>query len=1855
MKKSLFILLAILPVLLFIPKSCNKTEEVVQKIRVNPEFAQYIRAYTTGVISKNSVIRIEMIEDLVTPEYYGTKVEQDLFKIIPYVPGETYWVNRNTVEFRPSMKLPSGTDFQVDFDLDELLDVPNEFEAFSFNFSTIKQNFSSGKTEMKAVKKTDLTKQQISGTVLTADDASEVEVKGLIVAKQKGDDLDVEWEHTSPREHHYLVKNVSRSDKASEVKIAFNGDALGASRDQEIEVEIPALGDFKIMDMEVVHEPEQYVRIQFSDPLSSMQNLDGLITIDDVDNLQFDIEDQEIHAYIPYRLSGEKTVNIFPGIKNINGYKMMAGDAVELLFEGIKPNVKIVESGVILPTSNERLYYPFEAVNLKSVDVFIKKIYQNNILQFLQLNDINGNSEMMRVSSEVAHQKVDLDKMGDVNLHEWNRFNLDLSQIIDVDPGAIYQVELRFKQQYNVYGCPESDGQELTTLALPEEEEWNEDSWQSYDYWYDDNYWSYSDGYDYRERDNPCHNSYYRYKSLKTNVLASDIGIVAKAGSDKTMHIFLNNLKSTDPLTGSTIEFYNFQQQLLGKTFSDSKGMAELRLKEKPFVIIVKNGKQRGYLKLRDGESLSLSKFDVSGATIQKDVKGFIYAERGVWRPGDSIYVNFMIEDRDNVLPKGHPVSFQLIDPKGNVVDQRTTSKNLNGLYDFRTSTMMESPTGNYTAQVQIGNRTFTKNLKIETVKPNRLKVALDFEGGLLKKNDPNQLGKLKVRWLHGADAGNLRAKIDLIVNRKHTSFTDFNDYVFDDPIKDFGAEEQTVFDAIVDENGYAEFKPDISIGSAAPGMLTANFVTKVFEKGGGFSIDRASIAYSPYESYVGISVPEGELDRGTLVTDEDVNIKVATLDESGNKISRKNLEVRAYKLEWRWWWDSYDNDLASYIAQSSTVPVLSSTINSSNGEANIKFHVKKPDWGRYYIQVTDPESGHSTGKIVYFDWPYWQRAERTSIENVSMLSFNTDKEVYTSGDMVKISFPSPSNGKAIITLESGTKVVDKFLINTTKGETQYQFKVTGEHSPNVFIHVTLLQPHNSTLNDMPIRMYGVAPISVENPGSHLNPVITTSDHFKPESIASINVKEQDGKAMTYTLAVVDDGLLDLTNFQTPNPWNHFYAREALGVRSWDMYDHVMGAFGVEMNRILAVGGDGSGRSKKPTKANRFKPMVRFVGPFYLPAGANKTHKIDIPNYVGSVRVMVVAGQDRKYGSGEKTVPVKSPVMVLGTLPRVLGPQEKVFLPVNVFAMEKGVKNVQVQIKTNGLIKVMGSKNKSISFHKPGDEVVDFGLMVGSEIGIAKIEIIATSGSHVAKHEIELDVRTPNPIVADVKEMVIQPGESWTPNVNFTGVKGTNSASIELSSFPPLNLGQRLKYLVRYPHGCIEQTTSSVFPQLALDQLIELDQDYRRTIATNIKAGLDRLRLFQTADGGFGYWPGDRENSEWGTNYAGHFMLEAAKKGYVIPSGLKSKWIKYQSNQAKRYVYSKYHNSDLVQAYRLYTLALAGSPELGAMNRLRESQALSLQAKWRLAAAYQIIGQSEVAQQLIKHAKKSVTPYRELSYSYGSNIRDEAMILETLVLLNNQTAAAGLAKSLADDLNNDQWMSTQTTAYSLLAIGKFLGENNAEKDMNFSFSYGGKQIVSKKTRLPMYQFKSDKAGKTSIQNKGNGVIYAKVVTEGSPLIGDKSAASNHVSMTVKYMTTSGENLDPTEIIQGTDFLAQITVTNPGTRRHLEEMTLNQIFPSGWEIHNQRMDNFASTLTNSSYDYQDIRDDRVYTYFDINSNISKTYTVKLNASYLGRFYLPTLECEAMYDNTISARIPGMWVEVVREKTVADNQQ
>ena len=1838
LKKILFILLVISLV------GCKDKTNTASEQRENLfEFREYISNVTSGVISTQSDVRVVLRNPSI--ELQKDQILEDaLLKVSPHTEGKVVALTNQSIAFIPEHGFKPDTEYTFSLDMKAIIDtIESDYKTFNFKVKTIKQQFNITTEHLQSYSKE---WQYLRGTLRSSDVMDLNTAESLISASQNGKSLRIKFDKSVKKSTQipFTIDSIQRLEEDSEILVNWDGTRQNIQDKGEATIKIPGKTNFTVVNITTFGGENQYLEINFSDPLKKDQNIDGLVNIEGAKKLSFIVEGNVLKVYPDQKIKGVANLTVFEGIVNTHGNALKTIVQEKIAFEQLKPQVRLLSSGNILPSSNN-LKINFEAVNLKAVDVTVIKVYQNNILQFLQNSNLDQSGNLTNVGRPVAKKAIQLQSNLSPSTGDWRAYALDLREIISPDPGAIYRVEFSFEKKYSAYTCEEDQVPfELNNFDTFKQDMVDSKQWDPTDdsYYYND----YDYDYNWNDREDPCTNSYYYNKVTSTNIIASDLALTVKKGKNESYFIAVNNIVSTEPLANTKITFYNYQQQPIGDVVTETSGTAMFDSPVPAYFAVAEHNKQKTYIKLNDGNSLSISKFDVSGVELQKGIKGLIYGERGVWRPGDTLHLNFILNDKNNPIPQQHPVVFELSDPYGKIVDKKINIDGVNGFYNFSTPTDQDAPTGNYLAKVMIGGATFTKRIKVETIKPNRLKIKTSFTNEILSSEEPIK-GQLEVRWLHGAIAKGLKSDISLRFSKTNTSFEAYPNYVFDDPTSSFESQDQTVFNANINAQGKASFSLNPELKGKAPGQLQATFITKVYENGGDFSTDVFSKTYSPYQTFVGLKAPEGDA-RDMLVTDQDHTFDVVTVNASGKPEAVENLEVSIYKINWRWWWDTSEDNLSTFNSSNYQEKIYTTTVSTeANGKASFDFSIKYPEWGRYLVRVEDKKGMHSTAKTVYFDWPGWAGNSKTqNSEAATMLVFSTDKESYTVDQKAQVTFPSAEGGRALVTVENGSEVLESMWVLSEKGETTFELPMKPEYAPNVYIHISLIQPHAATSNDAPIRMYGVIPIEVTNPETILQPVIAMPNELEPEQNFSLEVSEKNSNAMTYTVAVVDEGLLDLTNFKTPNPWDDFFAREALGVKTWDVYDQIIGAFGGRIDQVFSIGGDGMAAAASTKKANRFKPMVIFLGPFQLEKGQRKTHKIHVPKYIGSVRTMVIAGnvQQNAYGSTEKTTPVKKPLMVLASAPRKITPKERVTLPVTVFAMEKSVKNVTVELKKNPHFEIIGEAKKTVQFDQPDEKMVFFDLQVNQITGIGEIEVLASAANQKASYKIELDVINPNPITTQVIPLTLEANKEERLNFKTFGITGSNSAQIEFSTLPPMDFTNRLQYLIRYPYGCIEQLTSAAFPQLYLSGIFDLTFDKKKEIQLNVEKAIDRLGRFQLVGGGFSYWPGQTHANDWSSSYTGHFLLEAEKLGYVLPIGFKTQWIQYQQRQAKAWRVSE-SSSSLSQAYRLYTLALAGQADVSSMNRLRETSGISNHAKLRLAAAYALIGQSQVATHIFENANISFEPVHLDYHTYGSRERNMAMGLETLVLLDRKEEALELAQSIAKVLESDTWMSTQTTAYSLLSMSKFATYIGG-KAMEVSYTLNGNSESISTEKSLANRALALTEGEQSIQLKNNrdNTIFVRLITSGKLDVGSEKPLERNLKAIVAYKGRDGKPMNVSQLNQGTNFVSEITITNTKAD-DIQNVALTQFIPSGWEIVNTRFTDFGEFKAND-VTHTDIRDDRCNFFFDLKKNESKTFRLLLNASYLGRYYLPATQCQAMYDNNYLARTSGQWVEVTQ---------
>ena len=1839
---GLFCVLCLLSIL----TSCHTTSSTDQDL---PPYNPNVEAFTTGKISRYSPVYLIFNQEIPAERLKADRLGK-LVRLKPDVPGRWAFENNRTLVFKPEKGFERNTSYQVNADLSEWFEAEGKDKRFAFGFTTLPLALR-GNLESMDINKKNENGYDLTAVLFTPDKESPGTVESLVDFSEK---VDATWQHSPDgKKHEVTLTNVPAGMKGERtLRLSVSSNKLGVEKADVVTVNIPDQNDFSVYDVVYVSEPECYVEVAFTKLLDSAQDMRGLAFIAGNTSETVNVDGNKLRLYpdADLREKGAMNIHLNQGIRSKSGLNLKEAVVRQVVANEQKPNVRFIGKGVIIPQSTQ-LSVPFQAIYLRGVTVSVIKILEQNIGQFLQSNNLDESGELMRVGRLIARKTIFLDEEG-LDLSRWNTFAVDLKRLIEPEPGAIYRLELSFDRPLSVYPC----GNDTVVLSkeqilASDEIRFKEESarFDEGGYYYYRQYdWS---DYNWEKRDDPCSDSYYFNKVEGKNVLATNLGLVALMGQDNDMTVLVHNIQNTEPERGVTVTAYNYQHQALASGTTDDKGQVRLDLSSgRPFYLIASQGTQRSYLRVDNGSALSLSSFDVSGEVVQKGIKGFIYGERGVWRPGDTLHLGFMLNDRAKQLPAEHPVVMELYNPLGQMYARKTQTRGELGLYVFDFVTEADAPTGAWNVKAQVGGVSFSKRLRIESIKPNRLKIALSMPEKTLLRGEPMD-ARLHVEWLQGAIARNLKYDIQGTFIATPTTFEGYKGFYFDDPSRVFNTEESKLISGVTNERGDATVQARFELGSTAPGMLLANLVTRVYEESGDFSIDADRMLYSPYRRYAGIKSPQK--DKEQLNTGANYTYEVASVDYLGKPQANTELDVKVYKVYWYWWWDSNSSGLANYVSDSYNKPVKTFTVRT-DGDGRGTFQLSFPDkeWGTYFISVKDKESKHSTGVMSYFDWPYNEGRRNTDgSESATMLSFKTDKDSYTPGEKMVVTFPSTKGSRAIISIENGVRVLSLTEHTCEDKQTTVRLDVTKDMQPNAYVYITLLQPHGITKNDLPIRLYGVVPFTVTSPESHLTPVIQSPAELKPDASYTISVSEKNGKEMAYTLAIVDEGLLDLTRFRTPEPWKAFNAREALGVNTWDLYNYVVGAYGGRIEQLFSIGGDDALNKGPKAIVNRFKPVVRFDGPFLLKKGKTARHTYQMPNYNGRVKIMVVAGNGEAYGHADKSVMVRKPVMLLGTLPRVIGVGEEMVVPATVFATEDGVGAVNVSIACSSNMEVVGEATRSLSFERKGDQQASFRIRVKKNPGIGKVTITATGKGDKSVYETELEIRTVRRPQVKVTAATLEAGKSWKETVAMPGATGTNQLTLEVSDIAPVNLSSRLSYLLGYPHGCLEQITSKGFPQLYISSFTDLTPQQAKSTEEAVKEVIRRLRSYQTVDGAFAYWPGGTSSNGWGTVYATHFLLEASKKGYLVPEAMKQSVLNNLRRVARNWkpATSYYMDSEeTTQAYRLYVLALAGSPEMGAMNRLKEMKDLTSMSRWSLASAYALVGREDVAQDLISKTTALPSGYSEYDETFGSDVRDQSIQLMTLCLLDKGKEAATLVEELSKQLSSDDWLSTQSTAFALVALSDYLAKYRVDGAMDFTYACGGKDGQVKTDKNIWSETLLDKAGTSAsveLKNTGKSTLFARIITEGIPEQGEEKAYANGVSLAVSYVDLNGSPVNVAQLEQGTNFSAVVTVKNPSARGY-NNLVLSEIFPAGWEILNTRFLNESATDSLSAgVNYQDIRDDRVYSYIDrLPAGSQVTVKINLCAVYPGRFYLPPVYCEAMYDYLIRANTAGQEVTV-----------
>ncbi len=1785
---------------------------------VSEALLPFLDSYTSGVIAEGEPIVVRFNSPATMKVKFGEALPAKAFDFTPALKGKAVWIDENTVGFQYD-DIDKNQNYVCKFKVSDFVEVPDG-QTLEFGFGVRRQNFS---LVMAQPVCTSNEAMDYLLRVAFAVPADPDEVANLFdEAFRKSHPVQVTYQGNNI--YDFDIQGVERKKADYQLPIVLDGKAVDSKAKIERSLTVYAKDTFAPVTFDVDKAASKGT-LCFSQPLKESQNLNGFVNFNRKLGYKADIKGNRIDFYFDksnlyaYQLE-DLEMTVGSGIRSANGMLLQTDYSFGFDLTDNLPKVRWTDDGIIIPDVDETTVY-FDAICLNSVTLRIVRIFDDNILSFLQDNEL-GETYGVRKAGRLE-KKVRL-AIDNPYANQWKTFPIVLSDYIDVVPGAMYQLSLNFGPADYTFVTDE------TRDAVVDDEA------------REANYWD-GQAYDYRKYnydgdwDDPNDYTYYNYVEAKKNIVVSDLAVTAKMGRNDVVDAYVYRISDANPASGAQVVAYNFQKQELAKGSTDGQGHVQLQCANRPaFVVATDRKGSKSVIKLSDGNALSYSRFDISGEAVEKGVAAFAYSNRGVWRPGDELQLNLMLNDFESSIPQDYPVVLEVIDATGRLYAKQVNNKPVNDIYCFTVPTNVSDETGLWTARFKVGTSTITKNLRVETVKPNRLEIK--FELPEVVSLSKNERVNLVSRWLNGMKANGLKAEVDVKLRGGMTSFKNFAHYSFVNETQSFEPQELSLFSGQLNSEGIANvgFGPLKDVYASQ--MMNGTFTVKVFEQGGDFSIASFKTKLSPYERYVGVDLPETSSKYGSYYdTDKDWKFNIAMVNEDGTACkSSVALNYALYKLDSYWWWSSEDEySLQRYASGTYKAPMKNGTL-TCNGTTSVTFNIPNDKWGSYLFVVSDKQGGHTFAKVISFDWGYGHASSASGAP--AQLSMKATAESYQVGEKIVVTFPANDKAKALVTVEANDRVLQTILVDNLGQEGKVEIAATEEMIPNVYVYVALIQPHDAD-NDMPIRLYGVVPVKVEDKKLQLQPTVTAPETANTKKTVEVKVGEANKQAMTYTLAVVDEGILGLTNFATPNPYGYFNSKQALSVRTWDNYANIVDAFSGELGSVYAIGGDGI-LNQEITLDNRFKAYAVTLGPFELKAGETNTHSFEVPQCSGALRFMVVAkGNGKAFGSTEKQMKVMDPINLYPSAPRVVAPGDELNLKVQVQAPTMKNKTLQVKFDNKNL-DALESLPTSVKIDGNGEGIVAVRTSIPKTLGNAELNVSVTGEGYTAESSTVMPIRMPYAERRNTVTREIEPGQTLNLPFELAGMTGTQQGSITVSSLLPVDLYGRIDYLMDYPHGCLEQLTSKAFPQLYLNYFVQLDDKEKAEMRNNIEAAITNLKSYQKSDNSMTNWIGGNYTNPWTEVYALHFLVEAQKQGFNVPQYFIDGLLSYQSDRAKQWKNNPdYKQGETIQAYRLFVLALAGKAEMGAMNRFKELEMNYDLSKALAAAAFALTGKTTIAQNLLPQGVENerISDYYT---SFGSRTRDLAMLTYTQMLcgVDAQTVQNNV-NSVCGMLSSNRWMDTQSTAFALYVLGKYAEKQGLEKtNLSATVKVNGEERTLNTNMASVgYAFVPRLGGNTlEIKNNGEQKVVANLFTKTSVAEYDMEEGGNLITMTVSYFDKNGNAVNLNNLTAGTDLRVQMTVQNP-SEWQVTELALSYYLPSGWELVNDRVS--GDMTGNEGAKHIDLRDDRACFYFDLNPGAKKTFTLKANATYEGNYMIPAVRCEDMYSNEIYYQVPA----------------
>jgi hypothetical protein len=1318
----------------------------------------------------------------------------------------------------------------------------------------------------------------------------------------------------------------------------------------------------------------------------------------------------------------------------------------------------------------------------------------------------------------------------------------------------------------------------------------------------------------------------------------SDIGLIAKEGKDK-LFVFANSIKTAQPVNGVNIVVYGNNNQVLGTSATNADGVAEVAMSRKEFagfrpaMIIAKSAEDFNYLPFSNTK-VNTSRFEVGGKRSNSTgLDAFIYAERDIYRPGEKVNFSVILRDRQWKSPGELPVKMKFLLPNGKELKNFRKTLNTQGSLDGEVELAVSAITGSYTLEVYTSNDVLlgSKNFSIEEFVPDRIKVSAKLDKPWL---EPGQTTNMTINAVNffGPPAANRNYEAEQQVKAINFSPKKYNRF-------DFAIENQGMsFDKVTregstDENGNAKEAFEVPSLFENKGLLKATFYATVFDETGR-PVSRSTSA-NIYTQNVFFGI--GSDGYSYYPLNQMVRFPVIALDKNENVLNGAKASVKVIKHEFRTVLTK-SGSYFRYESQRDDKVVADQNISISGEQANYAFVPRSP--GEYELRVGIPGANSYVSKHFY-SYGFWGGDNASfEVNTEGNIDISPDKSSYLAGESAKILFKTPFSGRMLVTMETD-KVVSYQYVNVENRTATIDLKLTAEHLPNVYVTATLIKPHD--VSEIPLTVaHGFQSLKVEEKDRKLAVEIIAQKSVRSRTHQQVKVKAAPNSYVT--LAAVDNGVLQITDFSTPDPYNHFYAQKALEVNGYDLYPLLF----PELKATLSsTGGDGEAEMDKrtnPMPAKRVKIVSYWSGIAKVNGSGEAEFEFDIPQFSGEVRLMAVAYKDESFGSGEAAMTVADPLVLSTALPRFMSPGDTVTVPVTITNTTSRSASATATLNVSGPLRVLGEKQQSVSLNSNSENRAVFQVVAASEVNVGKVTVEVNGLGEKFADETEISVRPASPLQMVTGSGSFSGNSTQRLNIPLNDfLPNSTDYQLVVSRNPALDLGKQLKYLVEYPYGCTEQTVSVAFPQLYFGDLADQMQNKQGAQSGanwNVLEAIRKIKLRQLYNGAITLWDGEGTEHWWATVYAGHFLLEAQKAGFEVDKNMLSGILNYINNRLKNketilYYYNQSEKKKIAPkevVYSLYVLALAGKPNVSAMNYYKANQQLlSLDCRYLLSASYAIAGDKQKFRELLPSSFSGEVSVAQTGGSFYSDIRDEAIALNALLDVDpaNQQIPV-MAKHVSDKLKQRRWYSTQECAFSFVALGKIAHAAN-KATVTADIKVNGKTVARVEGSPVKLTAKQLGGTNVEIASKGDGRLYYYWQSEGISASGSYKEEDNYIRVRRHFYDRYGRTLSENSFTQNDLVIVQITL-DKSYSGDVNNIVITDMLPAGFEIENPRtkeipgMDWVKDASTSTALD---VRDDRINLFVDLTST-RQTYYYAVRAVSPGTYHIGPVSADAMYN-------------------------